>query len=212
MNRSVRVLPQFQRQLNSSQRVWIYQHKQQFDLTKATDVIHLYVFCAKLRDSLQETLIPQLQEFVFPGETNVKRFRWRSADPVRKPSHKRTASSSISEVRSNYSGGNRSRGGDGSHGGSGKGSGSGNGGGNGNGYADGDGRNPKRSHMNHNGVEVKDETRDDPDDWRMQINAWKAEAVEGAKEATSISGKGKMLTESSLRRLRHGTLRANIWT
>ena len=59
--------------------------------------------------------------------------------------------------------------------------------------------------MNHNGVDVRGKTRHDANDWRMQINAWKAEAVEGAKEATLISGKGKMLTESSLRRLRHGT-------
>jgi hypothetical protein len=87
-----------QRQLNSCQVVSIYQHEQQFDLTKPTDLIHLYVFCAKLRDSLQETLIPQLQQLGFPGRAHIERFRWRGADPVRKPSNKRTASSSISEV------------------------------------------------------------------------------------------------------------------
>jgi len=137
-------------------------------------------------------LIPQLQQFVFPGETNIERFRWRSSDPVKKPRHKRTASSSISEVRSNRSGGKGSGGGRGSHGG-------GNGGGNGD--DDGYGRNPKRSRSKHDDVEVRGETYDNPDSWRMQMNTWKAEAVEGAKEATLISGNGKMLTESGLRQL-----------
>jgi ankyrin repeat protein len=94
------------------------------------------------------------------------------------------------EVCSNRSGGNGSRDDGSSNRGSGNGSGSGNvnvnGNGNGapnggNGCSDGDGRNLKRTCMNHNGVEVKGETHDDPDDWHMQINAWKAEAVEGAK-------------------------------
>jgi hypothetical protein len=35
----------------------------------------------------------------------------------------------------------------------------------------------------------------------MQLDAWKHEAIEGAKEASVISGSGKSLTKSHLRRL-----------
>ena len=42
------------------------------------------------------------------------------------------------------------------------------------------------------------------------MKAWKAEAVQGSKEAILISGNGKMLTESGLRQLASGRTHSDM--
>jgi hypothetical protein len=170
---------------------------EQFDLTNPIEVIHFYVFCVKLERSLQEKYIPLLQEFVAPTEMEIKGLVWRSADKIKGPgSRKGTASTSISSVSSDSSGGNTG-GGSSSHGGGGNDDSNGDGGSSGrNRDGDGDGS----SGHNNNDVAAMDETGDNQTDWKMQLMAWKNEAVQSAKEASLISGEGQSLTSRHLRR------------
>jgi hypothetical protein len=140
---------------------------------------------------LQEKLILQLEQIVLPSEMKIKGLMWRSADKIKKNSSQK-GTASTSNLRSDKSGGN------------GGGGGSGDGddiGGNGNGgNGDGDSRRVGGNGSNIGDI-VMGEIGGNQQHWERQLAAWKTEAVEGAKEASLISGDGESLTSRHLSQL-----------
>jgi hypothetical protein len=137
----------------------------------------------KLEKLLQEKFIPQLEQIVPPSEAKIKGLMWRSADQIRSSQKGKGSSSNL---RSDKSGGNGGRGSGGND--------------------DGDSTHEGGNGTNVDDIAVMNDAEDNQQGWKMQLAAWKTEAVEGAKEASSISGDGKNLTSRRLGRLTSGNV------
>ncbi|KIJ98558.1 hypothetical protein K443DRAFT_103778, partial [Laccaria amethystina LaAM-08-1] len=71
----VQILSSYRISENSS--VFIYPHKQMFDLSEPSQLIHLYVFFSKLERDSRGTLTSELRTWELPTETSIKGNKWQ---------------------------------------------------------------------------------------------------------------------------------------
>lgn len=78
----VQILSSYRKSENSL--VYIYAHKQLFDLSNPSHLVHLYVFFSKLERDFQGSLALELETWSIPMETAIWGHQWRSPEHSRK--------------------------------------------------------------------------------------------------------------------------------
>lgn len=73
--------------------ICIYAHKQDFRLSDPAQLLHFYVFCAKLERDIQGTLAAELETWEFPSEAELESNKWRSPDRIIKRQRSETEES-----------------------------------------------------------------------------------------------------------------------